>query len=105
MIGQVGDALDDLVDRGVVQHWWETIYEPEERAFGGPAGMDVAHQLFHADSHGALTYLAEPRAAGRRELSIMLCSASTTPNKATSGTASANSAPSTRRRSPTCSTP
>src|SRR6187551_2635999 len=31
------------------------IYEPETCAFGGPAAMDIAHQLWHHDSRHLLT--------------------------------------------------
>jgi thiopeptide-type bacteriocin biosynthesis protein len=55
MITAVNATLDDIASRGVVQRWWETIYEPEEVAFGGPAAIDVAHDLFHADSRGCLS--------------------------------------------------
>ena len=30
--------------------WTSRVYEPETHAFGGPAGMDTAHALFHADT-------------------------------------------------------
>ncbi|NYH77184.1 thiopeptide-type bacteriocin biosynthesis protein [Actinopolyspora biskrensis] len=54
------------------------IYEPEVHAFGGTAGMALAHTLFHQDSHHVLTYLNHLGAAegivGRRELAMLLCS-------------------------------
>lgn len=76
----IGAVLDSLVTSGTVQRWQESLYEPEALAFGGPHGMDIAHDVFHADSHGILTYLrhSQPalppgQVAGRRELSILLC--------------------------------
>ncbi|WP_019854008.1 thiopeptide-type bacteriocin biosynthesis protein [Actinopolyspora mortivallis] len=54
------------------------IYEPEIHAFGGTAGMALAHTLFHQDSHHVLTYLNHLGTAegivGRRELAMLLCS-------------------------------
>lgn len=53
------------------------LYEPEVHAFGGDAGMALAHTLFHQDSRHILTYLGSadgPAVVGRRELAILLCS-------------------------------
>lgn len=73
--------LDTLQEIGRIANWVETVYEPEMYAFGGAAGMDVAHHLFHADSRHILAYLGSERARTsgdrsdqRRELSILLCS-------------------------------
>jgi thiopeptide-type bacteriocin biosynthesis domain len=54
--------------------WTDDNYEPEIHAFGGPAAMDTAHELFHADSRHLLTYL-HGAAADRRERSLVLCTA------------------------------
>ncbi|MEU8309821.1 thiopeptide-type bacteriocin biosynthesis protein [Actinomadura sp. NPDC048955] len=54
--------------------WTGDIYEPEVHAFGGHAGMNTAHELFHADSHHLLTYL-NGAATDRRERSLVLCAA------------------------------
>ncbi|MGH3565521.1 MAG: thiopeptide-type bacteriocin biosynthesis protein [Pseudonocardia sp.] len=76
----VYQRLDTLHDAGHIANWVETIYEPETYAFGGPAGMSLAHHLFHADSRHTLAYLSSQGAstsAGRdqrRELSVLLCS-------------------------------
>ncbi len=71
-------VFDELCDRGQVESWRETLYEPEIHAFGGADAMVVAHRLFHHDSRCFLEYLCRPRAGappvGRRELSILLCS-------------------------------
>ena len=75
----IAPLLDSLVEEGTVQRWWETaLYEPESLAFGGARGMDIAHDLFHADSHGVLTHLSAPTApdqpaVGRKELAVLLC--------------------------------
>ncbi|GAB2326691.1 thiopeptide-type bacteriocin biosynthesis protein [Streptomyces variabilis] len=78
----VSGILDKLMAEGVVDRWWQTIYEPESLVFGGPDSMDIAHDLFHADSKGVLDYVrrhdtnALPGTTlGRRELSVLLSSA------------------------------
>ena len=71
-------VLETLLAQGMIVKAQETIYEPEACAFGGPEGMDISHQLFHADSRNILSYLSQHGPAvtpGRRELSVLLCSA------------------------------
>lgn len=41
----------ELTVHGVIKQWADIGYEPEIHAFGGPAAMAVAHNLFSADSH------------------------------------------------------
>ncbi|KPI17717.1 Thiopeptide-type bacteriocin biosynthesis domain containing protein [Actinobacteria bacterium OV450] len=69
----IAGTLDALVEHRTITRWWPTIYEPEVPAFGSPAGMHVAHALFHADSAHILNHIhnAEPP-LGRRELSVLL---------------------------------
>jgi thiopeptide-type bacteriocin biosynthesis protein len=43
-------ACHELRSAGHISHWAEAIYEPEQHAFGGPVGMNIAHDLFHQDS-------------------------------------------------------
>ncbi|MCZ0981835.1 methyltransferase, FxLD system [Streptomyces diastatochromogenes] len=70
-------ALSGLVEEGLVQAWFPGIYEPETTAFGGPAAMDVAHDLFHHDSLHFLRHAGRPNSTpapglGRRELAVLL---------------------------------
>ncbi|TDB96900.1 methyltransferase, FxLD system [Actinomadura sp. 7K534] len=71
------DVLDRATSENRLSIWRASIYEPELVVFGGAFGMDVAHELFHRDSHHVLTYLARPTASrvlGGRELGVLLCS-------------------------------
>ncbi|MGC3862312.1 methyltransferase, FxLD system [Micromonospora chersina] len=70
------DLLETLAADDRIVNWTRSIYEPETLAFGGSAGMHVAHDLFHQDSRQLLLGpgLAEPAALGRRELAILVSS-------------------------------
>ncbi|MEU3215943.1 methyltransferase, FxLD system [Streptomyces sp. NPDC006971] len=70
----IESVLNDLVDDGSVRSWVPGIYEPETTAFGGPAGMNAAHALFHQDSRHLLTYPPGPGQLGRRETAALLLS-------------------------------
>jgi thiopeptide-type bacteriocin biosynthesis protein len=77
----INTILHSLTSAGLIDRWWETVYEPETLAFGGPKATDIAHDLFHTDSRSILDYLRrrDPTAPpentiGRRELSLLLCS-------------------------------
>lgn len=68
--------FDQLVDDGHLSTWRPSHYEPESLAFGGPVGIAIAHDLFSADSTHLLSYLnADQHQLGRRELSLLLCTA------------------------------
>lgn len=67
--------LDDLVAHDHIFAWAPAVYEPETIAFGGANAMDFADCLFHRDSHHLLTRATTTRLLGRRETSVVLCSA------------------------------
>jgi thiopeptide-type bacteriocin biosynthesis protein len=74
--GQADEFFDDLAAAGAITAWSPALYEPEAAAFGGTAGMDIAHDLFCADTSGALAYMRrDDPPLGRREVSVLLISA------------------------------
>ncbi|MGH3908148.1 MAG: thiopeptide-type bacteriocin biosynthesis protein [Pseudonocardiaceae bacterium] len=75
MTANLAAALDQLTTEGQIGGWWPGIYEAETAAFGGNPGIDIAHDLFCADSRAIITMLrSEETTLGRRELSLLLCS-------------------------------
>lgn len=63
----VWGVLSDLVHTGQVKQWIPAIYEPETAAFGGPAAMDIAHELFYADSRHLQTIPSRPYTSAARK--------------------------------------
>ncbi|SCG38730.1 methyltransferase, FxLD system [Micromonospora coxensis] len=70
------DLLETLTVDDRIVNWTRGIYEPETLAFGGSAGMHVAHDLFHHDSRQLLLGpgVTESATLGGRELAVLLCS-------------------------------
>ena len=65
--------FDVLTAAGIVAGWRRSVYEAETAAFGGPAAMDVVHDLFCADTAGLLDHLRQsPGGPQRREVSLVL---------------------------------
>ncbi|WP_047867935.1 methyltransferase, FxLD system [Nocardiopsis sp. RV163] len=69
--------LERLHAEGAVTRWVHGIYEPETGAFGGSAGMALAHTVFCEDSRHLLAYLTRRSTMsgtelGRRELALLL---------------------------------
>lgn len=75
MAADLSAELDQLASGGHVGGWWPGIYEAETAAFGASPGIEVAHNLFCADSRAIVTVLPGAEVIlGRRELSLLLCS-------------------------------
>lgn len=64
-------ALGELRARGAVERFFASIYEPEERLFGGPAAMALVHAHFDADTTAWLA-LDRLRQAGSARLPVDL---------------------------------
>ncbi|MFF4988531.1 methyltransferase, FxLD system [Streptosporangium saharense] len=65
------NAFDEAVTRGDISRWSSVIYEPLLEVFGGPEGLAIAHDLFHADSEHVLDHLRR-EGSHPRELALLL---------------------------------
>ncbi|WP_411146305.1 methyltransferase, FxLD system [Streptomyces sp. x-80] len=68
----LGQLTSTLTERAAIRHAEGVIYESETRRFGGVQAMDIAHDLFHADSRHILAHLAHQGADHRREVGVRL---------------------------------
>lgn len=64
-------VLDSWVREGALLRWAWAVYEPEVHPFGGPEGMNLAHQLFQADSHHLLMHLHDHDGRHRALLAVL----------------------------------
>jgi protein-L-isoaspartate(D-aspartate) O-methyltransferase len=75
---QLRATLDQLTRTDSLRAWNPAIYESETLAFGGPAGMHIAHDLFCRDSATTLDLLTNAiipaPVVGRAELSLLAIS-------------------------------
>jgi thiopeptide-type bacteriocin biosynthesis protein len=60
-IPRVEEMLAELEEHKRIQHWTALTYEPETMLFGGPAAMELAHDLFYKDSNALYQWLAAER--------------------------------------------
>jgi thiopeptide-type bacteriocin biosynthesis protein len=47
---EISALLDDLMDKGSLDAWMRSVYEPETDRFGGAAAMEAVHEWFDSDS-------------------------------------------------------
>ena len=59
IIDLLGEHLDPALRGGRIWRWQLDTYEREIERYGGPAGLEIAERIFHADSEAALAALAD----------------------------------------------
>jgi thiopeptide-type bacteriocin biosynthesis protein len=59
VIGMIGEQIDPALHDGRIWKWQLDTYEREVERYGGPAGIELAEQIFHADSDAVLAMLTE----------------------------------------------
>ncbi len=59
IIGWLPEVLDPLIAEGRVWKWQLDTYEREVERYGGPAAMEIAERIFHADSDAVLAVLED----------------------------------------------
>jgi thiopeptide-type bacteriocin biosynthesis protein len=65
LLDHVCEHLQPLLDDGTVHRWELDTYQPELHRYGGAAALDLAEQIFEADSNAVVSLLAE-LPSGRR---------------------------------------
>ncbi len=73
-LAHITEAVDSAVSGEVAKGRRTVPYEPETVAFGGPVGMAITHDLFHADSVGVLNRLHRAAEGGEGMLDTKLTS-------------------------------
>ncbi|MEU7162031.1 methyltransferase, FxLD system [Streptomyces chrestomyceticus] len=68
----LGQMTRTLTERAAILRADSDIYESETRRFGGAQAMEIAHDLFHADSRQILAHLACQGDDHRNELGVRL---------------------------------
>ena len=59
IIDWLPELLDPLLAEGRISRWQLDTYEREVERYGGPAAMEIAERIFHADSDAVLAALDE----------------------------------------------
>ena len=59
IIDWLPEVLDPLLPEGRVWKWQLDTYEREVERYGGPAAMEIAERIFHADSDAVLAVLED----------------------------------------------
>ncbi len=50
-------ALECALSAGYCQRWYEAFYIPEVHRYGGLAGIELAHEIFHLNSQDSIALL------------------------------------------------
>jgi thiopeptide-type bacteriocin biosynthesis protein len=59
IIDWLPELLDPLLAEGRISRWQLDTYEREVERYGGPEGMEIAEQIFHADSEAVLAVVED----------------------------------------------
>lgn len=59
LVGAIGEQLEPELREGRIWRWQLDTYEREIERYGGPAGIELAERIFHADSEAVLAALGD----------------------------------------------